>query len=357
MTFRAILLSGTALIAAAPVALSGELRGTYFALEGGASWVQSESLLRSLAFTTGATTSTNLQGEFDTGWAILGSVGYAFDNNLRAELEVGYRDNDLDQLLTIGGSPVSPTGDLTEFTLMANILYDFRLGDRLTASVGAGVGADRASLEVGAFGLDDDAWVFGFQGLLGLNYAVAERTQLFVNYRYLRADAPEYTNVVAGPAAAQQLNFRGDLDKHAVTLGVRFALEDEAVPVPPPPAPPPPPPPAAPVIPRQFIVFFGFDSYDLTEEARRVVGDAADAARRVGAVSIAIIGHTDSSGSTTYNRALSERRAKAVRSALVKEGFNADNIATAGHGEDELIVRTADGVKEPQNRRATIDLE
>jgi len=356
MAFRIVLLSGAAIAAAMPMASAGELRGTYFALESGASWVQSESLTQRLAFTTGATATAQLQGEFDTGWAVLGSVGYAFDNSVRVELEAGYRTNDLDQLLTIGGAPIATGGDFSEFTLMANLLYDFHLGDRLTATIGGGVGADLAGFEAGTLGLDESEWVFGFQGLLGLNYAIADRTQVFLNYRYLRAEGPEFSNVVAGPPAAQLVSFRGDLDKHALTLGVRLALEGQAA-APPPPAPAPPPPPPAPVIPRQFIVFFGFDSYDLTDEARRVVGDAADAAQRVGAASIAIIGHTDSSGSTTYNRKLSERRANAVRKELIRLGFAAASISTAGHGEDELIVKTADDVKEPQNRRATIDLE
>ena len=197
MRVQIALLSGAAFIAAAPTVFAGELRGTYFALEAGASWVQSESLIQDLAFTTGATTSTSLQGEFDTGWTILGSIGYAFDNNLRAEIEIGYRNNGLDQLLTIGGSPIAPTGDLSEFTLMANLLHDFRLGDRLSASVGGGVGADLTGVEIGAFGLDEDEWV-------------CERTQVFVNYRYLHVDAPEYANVVAGPPAAQTVSFQGD---------------------------------------------------------------------------------------------------------------------------------------------------
>jgi opacity protein-like surface antigen len=223
MAVRIVLLSGVAIIAAMPVASAGDLRGTYFALDAGANWVQSESLSQHLAFTTGATTSTQLQSEFDTGWALLGSVGYAFDNNLRAEFEAGYRANDLDQLLTVGGTPIASAGEFSEFTLMANLLYDFRIGDRLTASVGGGIGADLASLEASAFGLDENEWVFGFQGLLGLNYAIAERTQVFVNYRYLRAEGPEFSNLVAGPPAAQLVSFRGDLDKHAVTLGASCA--------------------------------------------------------------------------------------------------------------------------------------
>jgi outer membrane protein OmpA-like peptidoglycan-associated protein len=353
-----MLIGGAAVAALAPAAIAGDLRGTYFALEGGASWVESENLLLAVFPTAGGTTTTTFRSNFDTGWAVLGSVGYAFANNLRAELEVGYRANDIDGLLTSGGPATPPTGDLGEFTLMVNVLYDLHVTKRVSLSAGVGVGVDRAQLEVPAFGLDDDDWVFAYQGILGLNYAIAERMQVFLNYRYLHADAPDYSNFVTVPAAAtQRVNFLGDLDKHAVTLGVRFALEGErAAPPAPPPAPPPPQPPAR-TVPKQFIVFFGFDRFDLTPEAARVVGDAVDAAKRSGAAALSIVGHTDSSGSPRYNQALSERRANAIRAELLRLGVPAAAVTASGHGEDELIVKTDDGVKEPQNRRATIDLE
>jgi OmpA-OmpF porin, OOP family len=45
-----------------------------------------------------------------------------------------------------------------------------------------------------------------------------------------------------------------------------------------------------------------------------------------------------------------------VKDGLVGRGIPAEAISTGGRGESELMVQTGDGVKEPQNRRATIDL-
>ncbi|MFN9357553.1 MAG: OmpA family protein, partial [Alphaproteobacteria bacterium] len=109
--------------------------------------------------------------------------------------------------------------------------------------------------------------------------------------------------------------------------------------------------------PKQFIVFFGFNKSNLTAEAVRVVADAAEAAKKHGSASIAIIGHTDTSGSTDYNMALSMRRSQAGKDSLIAHGIDGAMISTAGRGEAELMVSTGDGVKEPQNRRATIDLK
>jgi outer membrane protein OmpA-like peptidoglycan-associated protein len=45
-----------------------------------------------------------------------------------------------------------------------------------------------------------------------------------------------------------------------------------------------------------------------------------------------------------------------VKDGLAANGIPASMISTSGRGETELMVQTGDGVKEPQNRRATIDL-
>jgi outer membrane protein OmpA-like peptidoglycan-associated protein len=137
---------------------------------------------------------------------------------------------------------------------------------------------------------------------------------------------------------------------HSLMVGIRFDLQRDG-------APPPPPPPQMPAkSPKQFIVFFGFNKSNLTPEAMRVVEDAAAAAKEYGTASIVIIGHTDTSGSASYNIRLSLRRAQAVKDGLAANGIPASMISTSGRGETELMVQTGDGVKEPQNRRATIDL-
>jgi len=45
-----------------------------------------------------------------------------------------------------------------------------------------------------------------------------------------------------------------------------------------------------------------------------------------------------------------------VKAGLVSDGISSGMITTSGKGETELMVQTGDGVKEPQNRRATISL-
>jgi outer membrane protein OmpA-like peptidoglycan-associated protein len=125
------------------------------------------------------------------------------------------------------------------------------------------------------------------------------------------------------------------------------------MPMPPPsPAPAPMPPPLN----KQFIVFFGFNKCNITSEADAVLSEAASAAKAGNSTSVAIVGHTDTVGSSAYNQKLSECRADAAKSNLVGKGIPAGAISTSGRGESELIVQTGDGVKEPQNRRATIDL-
>ncbi|MDO8800457.1 OmpA family protein, partial [Phenylobacterium sp.] len=121
-----------------------------------------------------------------------------------------------------------------------------------------------------------------------------------------------------------------------------------------PPPPPPPPPPAYEA--RQFIVYFPFDQYVLTPEAQTVVSEAANYANGGRATQVVVVGHTDSSGSPAYNVRLSERRAKAVADALVGQGVGAGSLQVDWKGETMLAVPTGDGVKEPLNRRSTIDI-
>jgi len=72
---------------------------------------------------------------------------------------------------------------------------------------------------------------------------------------------------------------------------------------------------------------------------------------------IAVTGYTDLAGTAQYNQRLSERRAASVRAELVRLGIPADEIATVGRGENDPVVKTADGVREPRNRRVEIVLQ
>jgi outer membrane protein OmpA-like peptidoglycan-associated protein len=132
--------------------------------------------------------------------------------------------------------------------------------------------------------------------------------------------------------------------------------EPAAAPVPPPAPTVPPPAPVAEAK-RSFQVFFDFDKSTITEAAAKVIHAAADAVKAGNVVQIAVTGHTDTVGTASYNQGLSERRAGAVKQQLVTDGVATGDITTTGVGKTGLLVPTADGVREPQNRRAEIVLQ
>lgn len=363
---RTTLLLGTAAaLALIAPAQAGQLNGWYVGLEGGASWAGELEYLEQ-ATSAGPVTHFHHYTVDDgpAGWAVFATAGYAF-GSWRLELEAGYRENKLEDFVstyvTLNGAPSSVnTGildaELQEFSLMANVLYDLRLTDRLSASVGAGAGADQVRFEWNNPTLeeiDSSEWSFAYQALAGLNYDLTKRTQLTLRYRYLRVTDPELT-IDRTPSHTCCIRVE-DIEKHAATLGIRYSFGAAEPAAPPPVAPPPPPPPPPPV--KQFTIFFGYNKCDITAEADRVLSDAAAAAKSTGAASVRIVGHTDSSGSNAYNQRLSECRANAAKSNLAGKGVPDGAITTAGRGEGELLVQTGDNVKEPQNRRATVDLE
>jgi outer membrane protein OmpA-like peptidoglycan-associated protein len=119
-------------------------------------------------------------------------------------------------------------------------------------------------------------------------------------------------------------------------------------------APPPQPEAAAPPPPRQFEVFFDFDRYDLTAEGTRVVDAAVAEAQQGGPAQIEITGNTDLAGTSAYNMVLSKRRAETVRRYMIARGIDAGEITVRWVGKSNPAVATADGVRDPRNRRVEI---
>lgn len=103
-----------------------------------------------------------------------------------------------------------------------------------------------------------------------------------------------------------------------------------------------------------YLVFFDFDRYGISSGAESVLVAVADEVRRRNLNAVRVIGHTDTSGPNNYNNRLAVRRANAVRDALVRMGVDASVIQAEGRGEEQLLVPTPDGVREPANRRAEI---
>jgi len=104
----------------------------------------------------------------------------------------------------------------------------------------------------------------------------------------------------------------------------------------------------------RFQVFFDFNKAKLTPEAAKIVAEVAKAAKDAGYPKLSLIGYTDLVGKDTYNSKLSLRRAETVRTALIAAGVPADRLVAEGRGKSDPVVKTADGVREPQNRRVLV---
>jgi len=241
---------------------------------------------------------------------------------------------------------------------MLNLLYDIGTGTAFTPYLGLGAGW--AFLDAGGVrSLNGNRTVngsdnkFAYQGIAGVAYGLSDQLKLTLDYRYFATLDPKYS---AKTQAGVSTSVDSEYSAHSLLLGLRYHF---AAPAPVPVAVPQAAPPAAPKadIQRSFLVFFDFNKSDVTAEANRVIAQAADHAKRGGVSRIVVTGHTDTSGSPQYNQRLSERRAANVREALVRQGLAANAISTVGKGESDPLVRTADGVREPQNRRAEIVLQ
>jgi len=102
------------------------------------------------------------------------------------------------------------------------------------------------------------------------------------------------------------------------------------------------------------MVFFDWDRSNLSSQAENTIAQASNAYKTTGSARVTATGHTDKSGPENYNMALSLRRANTVKDSLVRNGVPASAISVVGQGETQPLVQTADGVREPQNRRVEI---
>ena len=290
--------------------------GVYIGAEGGVNW-----LLNTTVAGFGITPQT--------GWAAGGVIGYDFVGP-RVELEGVYRQNQINASFGQFG-PGFYSNNVGQLGILANLLYDFMPASVITPYIGAGAGVGFVD---GSSSLSST--VFAYQGIIGLGWNVDTNFRVNLDGRYYGTSNPQ----VNGSSWSNN-NF-------SIMLGLQ--LKFAAV------APPPPPPPPA-VAPPSFMVFFDWDRSNLSAQALNTIKQASDAFRAKGNARITATGHTDTSGPEAYNMALSLRRANAVKDALVRNGVPAQAITVIGMGEKGLLVPTADGVREPQNRRVEIVIQ
>jgi len=101
-------------------------------------------------------------------------------------------------------------------------------------------------------------------------------------------------------------------------------------------------------------LLFATDSTALRNELRNDLGALANNLQRYPGSTVEVTGHTDNTGSASYNQDLSSRRARAVASVLIANGVSSGRIRTFGAGEDQPIESNLSSEGRAKNRRVEI---
>ncbi len=304
----------------------------------------------------------------DYGYDIDGHVGYDF-GAFRVETEVGYRSASVDSYQSSTTTPIAggnapigsynnANGRTSALSFMLNGLLDFGPDDGIQGFVGGGAGVARVKGKYSLGGqprfVSDSDTRFAYQGLAGVRAPLSDHIDATLKYRFFNVD-----NVRLLDSANRQ--FEGRFRSHSILGGVTYNFGEPTPPPPPPvetppppPEPTPPPPPEVVCSPGPFIVFFEWDKSDITPEAASILDNAVTSYQSCGNAQVMLAGYTDTSGATSYNQGLSQRRADAVKAYMTAHSIPDGVITSQAFGETNLRVQTSDNVREVQNRRVEI---
>ena len=103
-------------------------------------------------------------------------------------------------------------------------------------------------------------------------------------------------------------------------------------------------------------VLFDINSATLKPGAYTEINRVSQVLVQYPQTNIQIAGHTDSSGSETYNQGLSERRAMSVQNALASQGVDSMRLQTIGFGEGQPIADNSTAAGRQLNRRVVVTI-
>ena len=365
------LLAATALAGLVPLAAHAQasiapapVSGLYVGAGGGDNFLQSLYTHPALS----PTNEPNARFRFNDGYVGAVFAGWGFGNGLRAEIEGAY---DYNNVINKAGTPfpTRTTGNQGTYGVLANVFYDIDLtkfGSNVTfvqpyVGVGAGVlwtqltSSSVAAAGNNVFTTGGTGGNFAGQAIIGLGFPVqaVPGLKFTLDYRFIGITG---LSGLGGESFTPAGLSKGTVHVsppflHQIALGIAYAFN---TPKPPPPPTPIPVSAPAPAPTRTYLVFFDWDRAELTDRARQIVAEAAQNSTRVQTTQIEVNGYTDLSGTAAYNQRLSVRRAEVVQAELVRDGVPRAAISIHGYGEQNPLVPTATGVREPQNRRVQI---
>ena len=226
-------------------------------------------------------------------------------------------------------------------------------------------------------------------GCAGMKKATPERLPGYLYYPSALVDAdealsaaraagkdkecPEEFNAAKGMLDKAYETYMACLDKEAIAMAEQAIGKIKAlcppkpaaevkpgpvpVPVPTPkpeptPPPPPPPPAAEPVKIVLEDIHFDFDKATLTKAAKEILARDIATLKENPGVRVQIEGHTCAHGAESYNMALGERRANAVKEYLVNQGIASDRMTTISYGETRLAMPEIPTPKNKESKEA-----
>jgi OOP family OmpA-OmpF porin len=368
MKLRSLLLAATVMALPTAVMAAAPVDGIYVGLGAGFDFLNALNgqggTLTNNAAPHATTTFSNGNLTSNGGWAVLGSVGYGFGNGVRVEVEGNFRQNHVHDS-SIGGG-----GNFQQYGGLVNALYDFTtVSTWVTPYVGIGFGYIENNFQNGKLFAPDGSYLNfnnSAQGAGAGQAIVGAAWETGVPGLAITTEA-RFLGEFSGPTySGSGRNFDGEVfhavhgsakyaapTNESVLIGVRYAFNAAPAPAPAP-APVAAPAPAAA---RTYLVFFDWDRADLNARARQIIAEAAQASTRVQVTQIEVSGYADRTGTAQYNVGLSRRRADNVAAELVRLGVPRNVIAIQAFGDTHLLVPTAEGVREPQNRRVEIVLK
>jgi opacity protein-like surface antigen len=179
-----------------------------------------------VAFVEDTDLSQAKTGELEYGTAGNGAVslgyvplaGVPFWDNIRAEVELGYRQAALDSFTNLG-TKSGASDDIHMITYLANAYYDFNNPTQWTPYVGAGVGGAAVKLTKtsGLGNTTNSDSVLAYQFMAGFTYAPTSipMTEWGIGYRYFTANSPSFRTAGANLSL-------DDITSHNLEATARF---------------------------------------------------------------------------------------------------------------------------------------
>ncbi len=172
----------------------------------------------------------SVENEYDDSFVIGGALGKSWGPvgrlGVRTEIEVSYRENDIDEIFFSGNGPaaeINVDGDSSSTTLFANLLVDFPLSNiPITpyAGIGLGVAFTEQDFVYGpGVRVGDSDETFAAQLIGGASYDISDRFAITLDGRYQRAFGVESRRLA--PTGAVTGTIEDDLSSFSVNAGLR----------------------------------------------------------------------------------------------------------------------------------------